>query len=342
MKKISFDVEAKSPNEVIVEASQAISALKRTKRSLSISNCSVTSRSQLLDSALSRQIAVRQADLDSLLPTPTSVIVRSSTPDPGSSCNYQEECLDSTVFRSSNPNLLQQETLHSFNSQSQDQSHLHSPHQGAHLTGGAVGVGTPVICRAPTVPWSPPRKTTFVPAEQSNKSLSIILTEFDPFFDSTSETSAMSSAQAKADCLDKENKFLRLTRRYEPNDFDAETVLENKTTWSKEISSALDNLIDAVESFKLVHGAAVGEAEVKAFDDKVSYGEAAFKNIVNQYTRKSRTVSQINSVASDQSTRSTVQLSSNPSQASVTINTFDIKKAKVNVEVDSERVAKET
>ena len=78
------DGSPKTPFEVVSEASRALSALRRTRRSLNTSACSVQGRSQLLDSALARQIAVRQADLNSLLPTTVSVIVRSYTPDPES------------------------------------------------------------------------------------------------------------------------------------------------------------------------------------------------------------------------------------------------------------------
>ena len=46
----------------------------------------------------------------------------------------------------------------------------------------------------------------------------------------------MSLAQAEADCLMKENKFLRLTRRYEPNDFDADFIVKNNGTWTKDLS----------------------------------------------------------------------------------------------------------
>ena len=348
------DVSARTPFEVVAEASRAISALTRTRRSLSTSNCSDQVKSQLLDSALVRQIAVRQADLDSLLPTTVSVIVRSSTPDPELSCN-QDNCHDSAFRLNQGPSHLQSEesnpstiedNLSSVDSCTKNKSLLLSPHQAAHPIGGAAGVGTPVICRAPGVPWSPQRKTTFEQAEkQDNSALSIILTEFDPFFDSSqTPLLKMSSAQAKADCLDKENKFLRLTRRWDPNNYDAKTILQNKEKWTDQISVALDTLTDAVDSLKLVHGTTIDATEMKTFEDKVNFGEASLTNIVNQYTRKSESAEQAPSaVNGDQSSRSTVQItnSSNRSQTSININAFDIKKAQVNVEVDTESVGKE-
>ena len=70
------DGSPKTPFEVVSEVSRDPSALRRTRRSLNTS---------AYHKALAKQIAVRQVDLNSLLPTTVSVIVRSSTPDP--TCN---------------------------------------------------------------------------------------------------------------------------------------------------------------------------------------------------------------------------------------------------------------
>jgi len=132
----------------------------------------------------------------------------------------------------------------------------------------------------------------------------------------------MSLAQAEADCLLKERRFLRLTRRYEPNGFDAEVILDKGATWTKEIETALDILIDAVESMKLIHGEAIGETKINAFNNKINFGEETLRNIINQYSRKARTTaSQASSI--------------NQSQASISISAFDVKKAQVNVDTDS-------
>ena len=79
----------------------------------------------------------------------------------------------------------------------------------------------------------------------------------------------MSLAQAEADCLMKENKFLRLTRRYEPSGYDTEVILHNRDAWTKELETALDILMDAIESLKLVHGEAIGETHMYAFNNKI-------------------------------------------------------------------------
>ena len=105
----------------------------------------------------------------------------------------------------------------------------------------------------------------------------------------------------------------------------------------------LGGLIGAVRTLKLVHGTEIGATEMSAFDEKVNFGEVALKNLINQYSRKSNSADQVNPAVSDQFVRSNAQMtsSSNPSQASINSNAFDIKKAQVNVEVDSESVTKE-
>ena len=100
----------------------------------------------------------------------------------------------------------------------------------------------------------------------------------------------MSSSQAKADCLDKENKFIRMTRKWDPNNYDTKAVIDHRKEWIGQISDALDSLTDAVDSLRLVYGTEIENNELRTFKDKVSFGEAALTNIVNQYSRKSGSV----------------------------------------------------
>ena len=77
-----------TPEKTVQDAEEvfrSISILNRTRESLSAS-ASPGSNGQLLDRALAKQLAVRKAELDSLLPNSVSVIVRTSTPDPNLSC----------------------------------------------------------------------------------------------------------------------------------------------------------------------------------------------------------------------------------------------------------------
>ena len=346
---------------MVEEASSSILILRRTRRSLSASACPANSKSQLLDNALARQIAVRQAELDSLLPRSVSVIVRSSTPDPEASCE-NEGCLDRSVFRSTNSNpwpLVPEDyklPLHHFLNSIQTYSPHHQPHspdhQAGHLAGGAAGGRTPVIQKAPTVPWSPTRAAIFRYPENSSRveALSNILTEFDPFFDTTAEAkstqaeslSKMNLADAKADCTRNEERFTRLTRRYEPKNYDAAVVLANKDTWTEKISTALDGLIDSVDSMTLAHHSNTdAEQEIRAWKEKINQGEAVFTNIVNQFGRRAMPVNQdVSSNAvpalNQQQTSSGIQ-----SQAVQPFSSLEKKKAQVNVDLDAEEVSKE-
>ena len=77
----------------------------------------------------------------------------------------------------------------------------------------------------------------------------------------------MTSAHAKSDYLNKENKFLRLTRRFDPHHYDAKDVLDNKKNWTNQISNALDSLNNAVDSLRLEYGTEVEATELKTFED---------------------------------------------------------------------------
>ena len=177
---------------------RSISVLNRTKRSLSAS-VHPDSQSQLLDKALAKQIAVRQAELDSLLlPRSVSVIVRSSTPDPDATC--EENCLDNSVSPNTNPTIPRIDPedsslpLHNFLDSTGNQSEEGHPlpsRQPVVVQPGGVDRGTPVISRGPSIPWSPPSGRDFRSTNQISRSGSLldILTEsaslLHPLFDTS-------------------------------------------------------------------------------------------------------------------------------------------------------------
>ena len=65
-------------------------SLNQTRESLSVEESFLEQPGQLLDKALTKQIAIREAELDSLVAPKkkknVSVIVRCSTPDPETKC----------------------------------------------------------------------------------------------------------------------------------------------------------------------------------------------------------------------------------------------------------------
>ena len=84
----SQEILEKKENATEVEKIFRISALNRTRESLSASDTCPDRSGHLLEQALAKQIAIREAELDSFsLPKKNvSVIVRCSTPDPDVEC----------------------------------------------------------------------------------------------------------------------------------------------------------------------------------------------------------------------------------------------------------------
>ena len=153
------------------ELESSILILSRTRRSLSASTCSDKNGLNLLDKALAKQITVRQAELDSNLQARCrSVIVRTSTPDPEAP-QCEESCLENQLFAEDCSNLNSPTTpsqipedflipLQNFLSSLSTPSPPNPtpcPLLAITQPEGACGGGTPVINRAPLVPWSPPR-----------------------------------------------------------------------------------------------------------------------------------------------------------------------------------------
>ena len=235
---------------------QSILILSRTRRNLSASAPSESNGPNFLDKALAKQISVRQAELDLNLQRCGSVIVRASTPDPREApCG--ENCLENSVFEDNPPELSCPTTL------SQTSGNFSNPLQNSLGYSDTTapshpppplleaqpekvrGLGTPVITRAPLVPWSPPRQTG---------SLLDILTEsaslLHPLFETTSKKqepnlSIMDAGQSKRNCRKKERKFNQLASLYDldKNDISWDNMARNRESWTMELKEALGELV---------------------------------------------------------------------------------------------------
>ena len=78
------------------KVTRSIFILQRTRESLSSTfdaTADLERGGSLLDNALARQLSIRKAELDNLLPKNVSVIVRSSTPNPEATCEETHESL---------------------------------------------------------------------------------------------------------------------------------------------------------------------------------------------------------------------------------------------------------
>ena len=88
--------------------------------------------------------------------------------------------------------------------------------------------------------------------------------------------------QAKEDCDAKIRKFNRLIRRYDPGPLEPDAVQQNRAEWSRELSSALDDLVDSIETMSIKHGQDLGSQEVAVWKTKIRNGEEEFSNFTNK------------------------------------------------------------
>ena len=88
--KIESGRETDEDEEQVKRVRKVLRSLNQTRESLSVEESFLEQPGQLLDKALTKQIAIREAELDSLVAPKkknVSVIVRCSTPDPETKCS---------------------------------------------------------------------------------------------------------------------------------------------------------------------------------------------------------------------------------------------------------------
>ena len=100
----------------------------------------------------------------------------------------------------------------------------------------------------------------------------------------------MEIQQAKEGCDAKIRKFNRLIRRYDPGPLEPEVIQDVKNDWSKELSTALDDLVDSVETMSIKHGKDLGSQEVAVWKKKITDGEGEFSNHMNKVGNKLKSV----------------------------------------------------
>ena len=90
----------------------------------------------------------------------------------------------------------------------------------------------------------------------------------------------MEANQAKTECDGKIRKFNHLLRKYEPNDYGEQVLIHNYASWTYEVSSALDDMVDSIECMSISHGQTVGSAEAADWNGRINTGERGFKAFV--------------------------------------------------------------
>ena len=340
-------------SETVEKLNKSISILNRTRESL-VASARPDSRGQLLDQALAKQLAVRRAELDSLLPKNISVIqFRSSTPDPQVSC---ENHFFSHHQPETNLNLLVPVNLslptHNYLDNLENSTEAPPPllprHPVLRIRASSAG-GAPVNVSAPEVPWTPPRPSII--CERSTLNHSSLLDLLDsgetapllaPLFTTVQEPSeakvkAEIMEQAKLNCEDKIRKLNRLLRRYEPDDCTPSVVQNHMLVWTADVSTALDDMVDSIERMSIEHGRTLGSAEVGVWKEKITRGEQGFKEFVHKVDQKAGNQNQ--PFPGDGSLRSSV-----PAPGSTPGNydsSLALRSAKADIEIDADIISTE-
>ena len=338
---------------------QSILILSRTRRNLSASASSERSGVNLLDKALAKQITVRQDELDSNLQARCgSVIVRTSTPDPGAA-PCEENCLENTVFDGNHSELICPTTPSQIPEDFSIplQNFLESlditappvltprPLLAVSQPEGACGGGTPVITRAPLVPWSPPRPKSPQISSQSapairSGSLLEILTEsaslLHPFFETltneeVSNYPIMDAEQTKRACRKKERMFNQLARRFDidENNPGWEAIARHRETWTEQLNEALGDFVEVAEEMIDDHGDTLGSGEVVAWKASLKEAEKKFMQLIGKYERPN-----LNGTQHPSPVNPLPVQNSNQAQAE--------RAAQVNIEIDADIISNES
>ena len=171
----------------LVKVTRSIFILQRTRESLSSTfdaTADLERGGSLLDNALARQLSIRKAELDNLLPKNVSVIVRSSTPNPEATCEETHESLVSPHIPTNSiaPEDFSYPLNNLLNTIGNPQGAA-PPLPPRHPVLQRVGVLT--NRSAPEVPWTPPgspRNSEIVRGHSSLQELqSLKISEFSDF-----------------------------------------------------------------------------------------------------------------------------------------------------------------
>ena len=278
---------------------RSISVLNRTRESLADESC-LDKPGQLLDKALAKQIKVREAELDSLAKnTPivnnnVSVIVRSSTPDPNAPCrNHQEP-----HFHPLTPQAVPEDhslPLNYFLRSLQDPEEPQLPptHPIQQQEGASLNFS------APQVPWTPPRieegPEGFRHPNQSSNLLELLSSSrtsclLAPLIQADIKETKMDLDEEKNSCESNLRKYNRLLRRYDPSKVDPESVKTDHREWKREISAALDVVVDSIESLVLKHGSSLGTGATAQWNSRITESEEGFRIFTNNVTSQLKVI----------------------------------------------------
>ena len=338
------DPKEADSNEDIEKVTRSIFVLQRTRESLSATFAAADSEEggSFLENALVKQLSIRKAELDNLLPKNVSVIVRSSTPNPEATCEETHEDLVSPHIPGNSlaPEDFSYPLNNLLNGLENQQEGSAPPLPPRHPVLLRVGSASNLANRsAPEVPWTPPGSPRGSEIVRGHSSLQeILLTpEYSPLLAPLLvKPSKMSLVdEAKTSCNDKVRKFNRLIRRYDSDRFPSIDQVCRKE-WAAEVSAALEDMVDSIEKMSIEHGQALGTAEVTNWKLHIDDGEDKFA------TFTSKLIAKANQSQSLDSTRSANASVPQPGSSSfVSNNTDAIKAARADIEVDADIISNE-
>ena len=334
--------------ENVDKVKRSIFVLQRTRESLSatLAEEDLDSGGSLLDRALVRQLSIRKAELDNLLPKNVSVIVRSSTPNPEATCEEIHEDLVSphipthSQFAPEDFSYPLNNLLNTLGNQPESVLPLPPHHPVMHRVGAA---GVIANRSAPEVPWSPVRSCG-PEGERGYSSLQEILVtpEYSPLLAPlfVTEAAKMNAAdEAKKVCNSKIRKFHSLLRRYEPDGYGSIDPARGDK-WVDEVTTALEEMVDSIEKMSIKHGQTLGTAEVTAWKMHVDDGESRFRDFASKLMAK--TVSQPQS--HNENSGSVPVNASIPQPGVVSFDSTAVnatRTAKADIEVDADIISSE-
>ena len=319
---------------------KALRSLNQTRKSLSAEDSYLEQPGQLLDKALAKQIAVREAELDSLAATNkknVSVIVRCSTPDPEATCSKNNPTShfpdqDKVPEDFSIP-------LNYFLESSEDPVAPPLPPRHPVFPNKTPRVHP----TAPEVPWTPPRhnlnvkprgETSLLEGFRSPRTSALL----EPLICLKTKEQPQRMAdldRMKDECCGKLEVFESLLRRHDPSGVDPKTVQESYLRWDEKISDALDSLVRSIGVMTIKHKSAMGTEGINEWKNHVVESEKKYRD----YYAATYEVVKSTSAQAAPTPAVSIPLSA-PAQETPTPSSR-IKTAEVEITIDAERVAEE-
>ena len=290
------------------EVLRSIEVLNRTRESLSADVLCSNREGQLLDKALAKQLARREAQLDSFLQRNVSVIVRTSTPNPDTTC--ENNCSNQffpTPNTTSVPhvpednNLPLRTFLHDLSHNPEDQPHLPPRH--------------PTLL-APTEPWTPPRRESFdlqqesrqesfdsQPESRPREPLLNLLSSSDtapllhPLFaegivleEASSKGDLVMSGvnEAQKNAVNKVKKFRRVLVTSDPAGLDPSAVARHYKHYHDTSLEALHDLMEAVEDLLDEHGHELSAQDSDSWKAMSGKCNQEFKELMNKLEKTTK------------------------------------------------------